>query len=125
MGIDREISAVRRKGIGRHAITLVLLLAFALQSYLTQTHIHGLSPARGCAEKCFVNTPAGNSAPFGEATVDCPLCQAIFHAGAFFAPAALTVFVPRLWVEGTLSSAKPFAARGQYARNGLSRAPPR
>ena len=127
MGFNREIAAARRTEIGRHAVTVLLLLAFFFQSYLTQTHIHPYpaASAQTCALKCVTHAPAKNSAPGGEPTTDCPLCQAIVHAGAFFAPATLMFFVPRLWVESSLPSAKPFASRGQFARNGLSRAPPR
>jgi hypothetical protein len=110
--------------MGRHAVTFALLLAFVFQSYLTQTHIHPYSAPQACAVKCVVHAPAKNSAP-GEAATDCPLCQAIVHAGAFFAPAALVFFVPRRWIEGALASAKTLATRAQFSRNGLSRAPPR
>ena len=125
MGTDREISAARRRGIGRHVITFLMLLAFALQSYLTQTHIHWASETsrQNCVSVCVVQAPH-RSSPFGEAG-DCPLCQAIVHAGAFFAPAVLVVFVQRLWVESTLPTAITGAHRFASARSGLSRAPPR
>jgi hypothetical protein len=127
MGFSWKISAARRTGIGRQAVTFLLVLAFAFQSYLTQTHIH-VAPApsaQTCAVKCIVHAPAKHSSPADKSTADCPLCQAIVHAGAFFAPAAVIFFVPRLWVEGTLAAAKSLAAREQFSRNGLSRAPPR
>jgi hypothetical protein len=124
MGIDREISAVRRRGIGWHAITLLLLLAFAFQSYLTQTHIHGSAgtPSQACVSKCVVHTSLPHS-PFGDAAV-CPLCQAIVHAGAFSAPATLAAVVPHLWVESLIPAMRGFALRTASVRNGLSRAPP-
>jgi hypothetical protein len=125
MGIDRKISVTHRGGIGRHVVTLLLLLAFALQSYLTQTHIHRTSDIsrQNCISACIVHAPH-QSSPFGEAG-DCPLCQAIVHAGAFFAPAVLAVFVPHLWAESALPTAITGAHHFASARSGLSRAPPR
>lgn len=124
MGTEREISAVRRGGIGRHAITLLLLLAFALQSYVTQTHIHGISGTRAenCISKCAGQTPLSHS-PFGDAAT-CPLCQAITDAGAFFAPAILAIAVSHLWVENLIPAKQHFSLRITSARSGLSRAPP-
>jgi hypothetical protein len=125
MDIERDISAVRRRGIGSRAITFLLLFAFALQSYLTQTHIHGISgtPAQTCISKCVVHSPISQS-PLGGAA-ECPLCQAIVHAGAFYAPAALAVLVLCVWVENALATPAQSAPRAALARNGLSRAPPR
>lgn len=127
MGFNRKISAARQKGIGRFAVTFLLLLAFAFQSCLTQTHIHGYSiaPAQACAVKCAVHVSVTNPSPLGEAAADCPLCQAIVHAGAFFAPAQLPFFGPRVLAVASLLFAKPLVARAQFARDGLSRAPPR
>ena len=124
MGFDRKISAVRRKGIGGRAITFLLLLAFAFQSYLTQTHVHWTSgtPTPTCVSKCVVHTPLPLS-PFGEAA-DCPLCQVVVHSGAFFAPAILAVAAPYLWVESLSPAERDFLLRAAPVRNGLSRAPP-
>jgi len=127
MGTEIRLPAARRGGPFRHALALLLLFAFALQSYLVQTHIHGTSEAGSqvCAAAACVTHTSHQRSPLGDAAADCPLCQAIVHAGVFFAPAAVAVFVPRMWVEGALISAKSIAARGQFSRNGLSRAPPR
>lgn len=126
MGVDTQTGGIRRGSIGRRAVTLLLLLAFAFQSYVTQTHIHEIfAPvSKTCDVTCVVHAPPQNSSPFGEA-VDCPLCQAIVHAGSFFAPAVLAIFVPRLWVETTMPAVKAFATGNVPARDGLSRAPPR
>lgn len=125
MVIDRGTSASRRRGIGWQAIVYLLLLAFAFQSYLTQTHIHGTAEAspQACVSKCIAHTPLSQS-PFDKAT-NCPLCQAIVHAGAFFVPAVLTFFVPYLWIESVFPATKPVPYRIKQARYGLSRAPPR
>jgi hypothetical protein len=125
MNIERDISAVRRRGIGSYAITFLLLFAFAVQSYLTQTHIHGTfqAPAQTCISKCALHVPASHS-PFGD-VAECPLCQAIVHAGAFYAPAVPVILVLQVWVESALAAAAQSTPRATLARNGLSRAPPR
>ncbi|MGN6516046.1 MAG: hypothetical protein ACTHLR_09430 [Rhizomicrobium sp.] len=126
MGVGTQTGGVRRGSTGRQVVTLLLLLAFAFQSYVTQTHIHEIfAPAsQRCDVTCVVHAPSHDSSPFGEAA-DCPLCQAIVHAGTFFAPAVVALFVPRLWVETTLPAVKTVVTAGVPARDGLSRAPPR
>jgi len=121
MGIDRKISAVRRGGINRQVMALLLLIAFAFQSYLTQTHIHETAPARSCASLCVTHAP---SSPLGDAAA-CPLCQAVVHAGAFLTPATLTATLLLSWVESLVLMQRNFALRAIFDRHGLSRAPPR
>jgi hypothetical protein len=73
---------------GFRAIAWVVLLAFTLQSFVTQVHIHGAFGAGAAG----VETPASglshSKAPSQNGTSDCPFCQAITHAGAFAAPSA-------------------------------------
>jgi hypothetical protein len=80
---------------------------------------------QACAINCVAHGPAKHSVPLGKTTADCPLCQAIVHAGAFFAPGPLVVFVPRLWIESVPLTVKLIAYRIAHSRDGLSRAPPR
>ena len=84
-----------------------MLLAFALQSYVTQTHVHR-SPvgdpttqaAVGAAGKIFVQT----ASPVDDETPACAFCQAIATAGAFFSPAGIAVSALLVLVE---SAARP------------------
>lgn len=124
MGIDRKTSAVRRRGAGWHAIALFVVLAFALQSFVTQTHIHAnaKTPAETCVSKCIVHTPLRHS-PFSN-PADCPFCQAIMHAGSFFAPATVAIFIRRLPVESFIPTTRKAVLRTASVRHGLSRAPP-
>jgi hypothetical protein len=124
MVIDSVRLGDRSRRIGWHAVTLLLLLAFALQSYLAQTHIHETSGtlSQTCVSKCVVHLPLSHF-PFGEAA-DCPLCQAVVHAGAFFAPAILAVIALCQCVEFLISARQDFAPRTASVRHGLSRAPP-
>jgi len=76
-----------RTGAWRLAVTWVLLLAFALQSYVTQTHFHPAAasdraPAVQLTDKVF----AQRAPPAGDEAIACPICQAIAAAGAFLTP---------------------------------------
>jgi hypothetical protein len=78
------------------------LIAFALQGYLTQTHIHvshpvaetGFKAGKAAGAKSAVNSATaqrsapGDKAPSNGDTVKCPLCQAVGYAGHFVTPSA-------------------------------------
>jgi hypothetical protein len=72
-----------RLGARRAAVTWILLLAFALQSYVTQTHFHpgAFEPA--------THTSIRMAPPGGDEAGACPLCQAVASAGVFIATAAV------------------------------------
>jgi hypothetical protein len=117
----------RRQNSGWRALTWVLVLAFGLQSYITQTHIHGAAssfdmPAAG---KIFFKTPAPAGSGDRNDAGDCPLCQAIVHAGTFFAPVVLALLLPTSWTEQfvLIRIASPVTGGGAY--HWQSRAPPR
>ncbi|HEY1614457.1 MAG TPA: DUF2946 family protein [Rhizomicrobium sp.] len=116
---------VRCKGRGWQALTWVFALAFALQSYATQTHIHGSPQASGAAGYARLAGGAPHDkAPVGNDLTDCPFCQAIVHAGAFFAPAAQAPLPPFLVVERIDVFAHPKVAGVTTAHGWQSRAPP-
>jgi hypothetical protein len=125
MNSGRTRLAVWRRGIGRSAFVWVLLIAFALQSYLTQTHIHGTNPALGgaCIVKCLEKAPAENTAP-SKNVADCPLCQAIVHAGFFFAPGVPIAAHLCLWVRCASPFTDSHASFSASAHSWHSRAPP-
>jgi hypothetical protein len=86
---------------------LVTLLAFSIQTYLTQTHIHVLSEGRtsfaqaqviGGHAKSNLGGPADRKDryPANEDPANCPLCQELVHAGQFVTPAAAALLVPSL-----------------------------
>jgi hypothetical protein len=93
----------------RLLLTLFCLLAFSFQSYISQTHIHvpgttdfGISA--GVSGKSAVSMDAKASASKlgknkqipanGDDTSNCPLCQAVLHAGLFLTPALLVLLLP-------------------------------
>lgn len=68
----------------RRLVMLFALLAFALQAYLVQTHIHGQPGVLSL--KPHVSAPV-QPAPFDPlAPANCALCQEILHAGTAIAP---------------------------------------
>ena len=125
MNSGRTGLAVWRRGMGRQAFVWVLLIAFALQSYLTQTHIHGTNQTLGgiCIVKCLEKAPAENTAP-SKSVADCPLCQAVVHAGFFFAPAVPIAAHLCLWVRCASPFTDSNASFSASAHNWRSRAPP-
>jgi hypothetical protein len=86
----------RHRRLSWRSIAWILLVAFTLQSFITQTHIH--STGGIAIVKTLAKAPSHNKLPAENGTTDCPLCQAITHAGAFFTPTAPTLL---LSVTGT------------------------
>ena len=89
---------------------LVTLLAFSVQTYLTQTHIHQASEGRsGLALEQTAPGPAQDlnrspnvpkdRYPANEDPANCPLCQELIHAGHFVTPAAAAILLPSLSVS--------------------------
>ena len=109
-----------RANARRLAVTWILLLAFALQSYLTQTHLHAqaFQPA--------ARASAHNSSPADREALACPLCQVVASAGIFLTPAATAAVPPGVWSIPT--SRAPAETGRTTAPAGFawrSRAPPR
>ena len=104
----------------RGIVAGLLLIAFTLQSYVTQTHIHTGSPA--AISK--VLTGSHGKMPVDNSPMDCPFCQAVAHDGPFFLPSAPILLLSAIWVE----MAAPFFGTGAKsdlpAHNWQSRAPP-
>jgi hypothetical protein len=74
----------------RLALALTMLLAFTLQSYVTQTHIHIGSVA--VTAGVTLDKHAGK--PLDNETTNCLFCQEMLHAGAFVTPAATVLPLP-------------------------------
>lgn len=70
----------------RNVVAGCILVLFACQGYLIQTHIHGLPVAAPHVAGWYTAAPAGDQLPLDQD--HCPICQAAFHAGAFLTPAA-------------------------------------
>ncbi len=89
----------------RRLVLALTLLAFAAQSFVTQTHIHFPRAFEVLAAGTLaVDTKSGPfaSSPRGDNSTDdtatCPLCQEIVAAGQYLSPSAIGVVPPMLTV---------------------------
>ena len=116
-----EAKAARIRGSGFRAIAWLLLLAFTLQSFVTQTHIHGAFTA---AATHAASTAGQTKAPADDGKAECPFCQAIMHAGAFYAPPSQILALPLSWAGIAVSffAVETFASVSSHLWR--SRAPP-
>lgn len=122
MGSEARNSRVR--GSGFRAIAWILLVAFTLQSFITATHIHGAFD-RGAAHATAVTDASGhNKAPADKSKRECPFCQAIVHAGAFYAPPAQILILPMSWAKIAASLFAVQTLVGVSSHLWRSRAPP-
>jgi len=101
---------------------LFALLAFALQAYLVQTHMHGQSSSP--ILNSHISAPS-QPAPFDPLTpANCALCQEILHAGAAITPDAAPLVLPLHWIAmAPAAAALPSAALASQT-GWHSRAPP-
>lgn len=108
----------------RLAITLFALLAFTLQSYVAQTHIHGTN-WNAASTFDAGKAPQPGKAPSGDDQNTCPICQVIAHAGQFITPSATAIILPALVAfYVAVDRDTPSAAR-DTSHSWNSRAPPR
>ena len=109
----------------RLAITLVALLAFALQTLVLQTHIHG-TPLAGTAGVTLAveKGQQPDKLPPANDPANCPICQELLHAGAFVAPTAVAFQVATIATVIDFVFAQIFATTQTYAHGWKSRAPP-
>jgi hypothetical protein len=91
--------------LARWTITLCVFLAFAFQSYVTQTHIHFAGEAAVDIFAPVEKSPASAKiAPQGKQNPDkyppkddpanCPICQEVMHTGAFVMPDFVALLLP-------------------------------
>jgi len=119
-----ESSRNGRRSFASRLIICVALLAFALQSYIAQTHIHGLAPD-GIVKIAAAPSQGPGKIPLDKSPADCPFCQAVNLAGVFLNPTALVVLLPLSWVGIVSHIVIARAASGDTAHDWQSRAPPR
>lgn len=112
------------------AVVSVAFVAFVIQSFLVQTHIHFTPEA--LARLAVHNTHAvtddpahHDKYPANEDPANCPICQEILHSGQFVAPAAQVYLPPALAVSTIVivDGALPFIVALSHSWRG--RAPPR
>jgi hypothetical protein len=119
-------SRIRLTSAASRFVAFVVVLAFTLQSFIIQTHIHGTSQTFGAAAivKILTDAPGHGQLPVDNSPVDCPFCQAIDHVGAFFAPAMPLLLLPAAQAERMAHAIAARVMAGHTALNWRSRAPP-
>jgi hypothetical protein len=91
-------------GFARWTITLFVFLAFAFQSYVTQTHIHFPHEAAvdifaSADQNRALNDQAPgkhnpDKYPPNDDPANCPICQEVMHTGAFVMPDFVALLLP-------------------------------
>ena len=125
-----NVPAVRRparsspiRSAARFALTLVALFAFTVQSVVTQIHVHGAASG-SAASVAIGKTPPGKLPPGGDQS-NCPICQAIVHAGAFTAPVTAILPLPAFASFAITASVRIASVAQVSSHSWNSRAPPR
>lgn len=119
---ERQIAFTR----ARFIIALVALFSLTVQSYLVQTHIHGVPGPQITGPQITTQAPAGHPGPADKDNPDnCPICQAFALAGTFLAPAVVGLAAALAFVELLPSLAVPRVDLSLFRLSRQSRAPPR
>jgi hypothetical protein len=116
---------MRCPGVSRRFVVFAALLAFALQSYIAQTHIHDALQAAGAIIRQDAPQAAQPAkAPFDHSRPDCPLCQAVIHLGAALTSPAPLLTLPFTSLETATLVFTAQTATVSIAHHWKSRAPP-
>ena len=112
----------------RAVLIFLALTAFFFQSYVVQTHIHGLPHA---AVSIAANGLYSATSPRQDGKLPltddqdfCPMCQAAMHAGAFVVPVALAALPVALAVSLVPLALSPAAIAKPVSHIWRGRAPP-
>ena len=116
--------AARPRGGLRLAVTLLALITFAFQSYLVQTHIHGLPHSVVAASDQHTSSATSQKAPIDRGELKCPLCQDSVRAGNYLLPAAISALPPTFAVKAILVDAASLSASKAISHIWQSRGPP-
>lgn len=131
------ISRLRRVSSWRQLLPMLVLVAFALQSYVTQTHIHfaghvmtGGFSFPDDSSKATLGQAAGDTGdhdkyPPGDDPANCPICQEIMYAGHYVAPAFAHVILISLPASTIAVVAAVPLRLFALSHNWQGRAPPR
>ena len=76
----------------RLALAFLMLFAFTLQAFVTQTHIHIGSNAVTAGVVVEKTTP-GKTSPLDNESTNCLFCQEMLHSGQFVTPAAAAILL--------------------------------
>jgi hypothetical protein len=122
------IAARRPFAALRLAVTLLALLAFTAQSYLIQTHIHGLPASLDLSasgtQQAVSSSVDHNKSPLDGDPTHCPICQDYLIAGSAALPAVIVAPVPTFAFAAQDIFVALFSARKIPSHSWLGRAPP-
>lgn len=120
-------TSIRKGSWGRAIVTPMVLVAFLLQIFIVQTHVHfpTLEAAGiGHAASGVPSAALHQTKKTGDATAHCPWCQGILASGNYLPAAALPVALPAAFglLDPIVQHARvvPFA----FSHAWQSRAPP-
>ena len=93
-----------RSSGARLAITFFVLLAFTLQTYVMQTHVHGMAGFGATVTKLALDKSAAqqqrpDKLPPANDPASCPICQEILHTGFYVTSAAAALLLPTVVVS--------------------------
>ena len=112
--------------MGWRFVARLVLIAFTLQSYVTQSHVHDKWQGQGISSisKSDSKAPPHRKSPLDDSPLSCPICQAISHASVYLTAAALPL-LPALCAElaAPIFTTNPVIAA--FWHDWRSRAPPR
>jgi hypothetical protein len=109
---------------GSSVLRVLVLMAFCLQSFLIQTHVHNLPQSTAAASQhVYVSAPHDGKSPFDADR--CLFCQEYTHAGAYVTPAVAAALPPMMAVGVIALAAAPFLAAKPTSHIWIGRAPPR
>ena len=120
----------------RLLIATLVLIAFTIQSFIAQTHIHvGAAASVGTKFSRVLDagwskvTIAGridsqDKAPANDDPLKCPLCQAVGYAGHFVAPSAAALLLPPNTISILPSAVTAVSPREIFSHSWQGRGPP-
>lgn len=118
-------AAIRQAPAARRWVTLLVLVAFFLQSLAVQTHIHPQSDTPAVARVAHVPGPSPLKSQLPLEQSGCRLCQELVHSGAVVTPAASSLLISLSFIATSLSGPPLSGALLKPAFAWKSRAPPR
>ncbi len=122
MRSDQHVTA-ERPFLSR-LIMLFMLVAFAVQGFAIQTHIHGVPTSVG-STVMHVSAPSQPAPQDPYDPANCALCQEILHAGTYVAPVVVDFLVILNAVAFAPAHALLPHAATERQHSWQSRAPPR
>lgn len=121
----RPISA-RQAPAARRWVTLLIVIAFFLQSLAVQTHIHPQATGPAAAARVsHISLPASDNSPIPFEQSGCRLCQEMAHFGAVITPFGSSLLVSLSFIAVAFTGPPLCGALLASAFAWKSRAPPR